>query len=121
MHHAGPEQAIEPDRADAASGRPVAAFPAAAAPRGEGRDEMNLADFPISVLQRRQPAGEDGRKLDTVVFEASRFDAQAQRRVPQKVTLTTSARYGLPTPADEHVVLGLLSLARRSGDFPDPR
>ena len=30
----------------------------------DGRDEMNLADFPISILQRQQPSDEAGRKLE---------------------------------------------------------
>ena len=41
----------------------------ASAPRRryqDGRDEMNLADFPISVLQRQQPSDASGQKLDTI-------------------------------------------------------
>ena len=37
----------------------------------DGRDEMNLADFPISVLQRQQPSDAEGRKLDSIVYESS--------------------------------------------------
>ena len=40
----------------------------------DGRDEMNLADFPISALQRQQPSDRDGRKLDRLEFEATRYD-----------------------------------------------
>src|SRR5688572_21038666 len=87
----------------------------------DGRDELNLADFPISVLQRRQPTAEGGRKLDTVVYHSTRYDANAHRRVPQKVTLTTSSRYGLPTPADENVVLALLYIAKKHDNFADPK
>ena len=60
---------------------------------------MNLADFPISALQRRQPADADGRKRDRLQFEATRYDPATRRRVRQCVTLTSSARDGLPTPA----------------------
>ena len=98
--------------------------PGHAAPResyADGRDEMNLADFPISVLRRQQPLDEQGRKLDQVVYESSSYDPVTRRRVPQRVTLTTSSRYGLPTPADENVVLALLLTAKRSSGFNDPR
>jgi hypothetical protein len=85
----------------------------------DGRDEMNLADFPISALQRQQPSDAEGRKLDRMVFEASRYDASLRRRVTQRVTLTSSGREGLPTPADEHVVLALLFVAKHSNNFTD--
>jgi hypothetical protein len=86
----------------------------------DGRDELNLADFPISVLQRQQPLDEDGEKRDTAVYEASRYDRDARQRVRQRVILETSARHGLPTPADENVVLALLYLAKHSHNFSDP-
>lgn len=83
----------------------------------DGRDEMNLADFPISVLQRQQPSDENGQKKDTIVYESSRLDPATRQRVVQRVTLTTSAREGLPTPADEHVVLALLYVAKHGDNF----
>jgi Replication initiator protein A len=83
----------------------------------DGRDEMNLADFPISALQRQQLSDADGRKLDRLEFEASRYDPATRQRVRQKVTLTASAREGLPTPADEHVILALLYVAKHGDNF----
>jgi hypothetical protein len=83
----------------------------------DGRDEMNLADFPISALQRRQPGDADGKKLDRLEFEASRYDPATRQRIRQKVTLSASAREGLPTPADEHVILALLYLAKHGDNF----
>src|SRR5579884_4062844 len=85
----------------------------------DGRDEMNLADFPISVLQRQQPGDGDGRKLDRLEFEASRYDPVKRQRVAQKVILTSTAADGLPTPADEHVILALLYVAKQESDFAD--
>ena len=87
----------------------------------DGRDELNLADFPISILQRQPPRDPEGRKLDQVVYEATTYDPVMRRRIPQRVTLTTSSRYGLPTPADESVVLALLYTARRAHGFAEPR
>jgi hypothetical protein len=85
----------------------------------DGRDEMNLADFPISALQRTQKTDGEGRKLDRLEFQASRYDPVSRQRVTQRVTLTSSARDGLPTPADEHVVLALLYVAKHSNNFGD--
>src|SRR4051794_11558911 len=87
----------------------------------DGRDEMNLADFPISVLRRQAPRDAEGRMIDQMVYEASTYDPVGRRRVPQRVTLTTSSRYGLPTPADESVVLALLYTAKRAHDLTGPR
>jgi hypothetical protein len=86
----------------------------------DGRDELNLADFPISTLQRQQQDDGQGGKRDTAVFEASRYDPTAHRRVRQRVTLETSSRHGLPTPADENVVLALLYVAKHSHNFAEP-
>ena len=86
----------------------------------DGRDELNLADFPISVLQRQQPVDADGKKLDTAVYQANRFDRRSRQRVAQKVTLETSSRHGLPTPADENVILALLYVAKHSHNFTSP-
>ncbi len=85
----------------------------------DGRDEMNLADFPISALQRQQPSDANGRKRDRLEFEATRYDPVTRQRVHQRVTLTSSARDGLPTPADEHVILALLYVAKHSNNFAD--
>lgn len=86
----------------------------------DGRDEMNLAEFPISVLQRQQPVDGQGVKLDTVAYEASRFDPASRQRLQQRVVLETSSRHGLPTPADENVVLALLYVAKHAHNFTEP-
>src|SRR4051794_905033 len=86
----------------------------------DGRDELNLADFPISVLQRQQPVDAHGAKLDSAVYESSRYDRKTRQRVKQRVTLETSSRHGLPTPADENVILALLHVAKHSHNFAEP-
>src|SRR5215211_1554697 len=52
-------------------------------------------------------------------YEATRYDAATKQRVTQRVTLTSTAREGLPTPADEHVILALLCVAKHSNNFAD--
>ncbi len=83
----------------------------------DGRDEMNLADFPISALQRQQKDDGQGGKLDRMEFVASRYDPVSRHRLSQRVTLTTTAQDGLPTPADEHVILALLYVAKHGTNF----
>lgn len=85
----------------------------------EGRDEMNLADFPIAALQRAQKGDGNGGKVDQITFRATRYDPALRQRVWQKVTITSTARDGLPTPADEHVILALLHAAKHGNDFTD--
>lgn len=84
----------------------------------DGRDEMNLADFPLAALTRTQKADGD-RKLDRLEFVSSRFDPNVRRRVQQKVTLSSTSREGLPTPADEHVILALLHVAKHRDNYAD--
>src|SRR3954454_23900424 len=83
----------------------------------DGRDEMNLADFPISALPRVQKSDGEGKKLDRMEFTASRYDPASRQRVEQKVILTSTARDGLPTPADEHVILALLCVSKHADNF----
>ena len=78
------------------------------------RDHLNLAEFPISVASRHQPADQQGRKLDVASFRSNVYDRHARRWIPQTVTVTTNSRCGLPTPADESVILALLYLAKRA-------
>ena len=55
-----------------------------------GRDEMNLAEFPITVLADRAPKG-----TKTLIFRAS----QGQ------LTITGSDAFGLPTALDADVIV----------------
>jgi plasmid replication initiation protein len=80
---------------------------------------MNLADFPISALQRAQKSDGAGHKVSRMELSATRYDPATRQRVQQKVTLTSSASDGLPTPADEHVILALLFVAKHSDNFAE--
>lgn len=84
-----------------------------------GRDELNLAEFPISVLQHQQPRSLDGTKIRIAVYKSSRFDPAIKQFVPQTVTL--SSEDGLPTPADEEVLLALLYLGKYGSNFSAPK
>ena len=80
-----------------------------------GRDELNLAEFPITLLSDRVP---DGCK--TLIFEDKVFDQQAGELVTRKLTVTGSNAYGLPTAVDDEVLVALLQLTKLAG-FRDPK
>ena len=70
-----------------------------------GRDEMNLAEFPISVLADRAPKG-----VKTLIFEAGQGT----------LTVTGSDAYGLPTALDADVIVALIQLTKLKNDFTHP-
>jgi Replication initiator protein A len=73
----------------------------------EGRDELNLAEFPISAI---------GNRLDpsvkTILFQDTAFDKSTGETIRRKLTITASDQYGLPTAPDDEILLGLLQLSR---------
>jgi hypothetical protein len=80
-----------------------------------GRDELNLAEFPITLLSDRAPKG-----CKTLIFEDKVFDQQNGELVSRKVTVTGSDAYGLPTAVDDEVLVALLQLTKLDG-FKDSR
>src|SRR4051794_23226906 len=69
-----------------------------------GRDEMNLAEFPIALLADRVPKGQ----------KSLYFDDKHGR-----LTVTGSDEYGLPTAADTDVIVALIYLTKLRNDFKD--
>jgi len=85
-------------------------LPAAAHPNSMGRDEMNLAEFPLATLADRAPRG-----CKTLVFEDRIWDrGGAQYRV-RRLTVSASDKYGLPTALDDEVIVGLVQVSRAAG------
>ena len=74
----------------------------------EGKDEMNLAEFPLSLLADR--AGPDQRSL---CFEDSIWDEGRNERITRQLTVTASEKHGLPTALDDEVLLGLVQLSKQ--------
>lgn len=72
----------------------------------EGRDELNLAEFPLSAICDRFL---DGSK--TVVFEDTVWDDEKRKRLPRKLTISGSDRFGLPTAKDDDVLLACIQLS----------
>lgn len=78
--------------------------------RQSGRDEMNLAEFPLSVIGKRAP----GNKK-TLHFEDEVWDRAKNAYVPRKLTITGSDLLGLPTSLDDEVLLGCVQLTKAAG------
>lgn len=79
-----------------------------------GRDELNLAEFPITLLSDRVPKG-----CKTLVFEIEPRDKQTGQVVSRKVTITGSDAYGLPTAIDDEILVALIQLTKLKNDFTD--
>lgn len=99
------------------SGETETVDPAPAAPGGapeltDGRDELNLAEFPLTLLSDRSPSG-----LDRLVFSDTIHDAGGGGPVTRTLTILSAATLGLPTSADGDVLLGLLQLTRWANGF----
>lgn len=90
-------------------------------PPSSGRDELNLIDFPISVLQYQQPTDADGNRPDELVCVIRSFDRHLGEVVPRKLTRRTASKHGFPTPLEEEVLIALLTLTRLKNDFTSPR
>ncbi len=70
-----------------------------------GRDEMNLAEFPIAALTDYVPRGQN-----TIRFADG----------AGSLMITGSDAYGLPTAADADVVVALIQLTKRRNTFNTP-
>ena len=69
-----------------------------------GRDEMNLAEFPIALLADRVP-----KDQKTIHFEDKHG----------RLTVTASDAYGLPNATDTDVIVALIYLTKLKNDFRD--
>src|SRR5262245_12542840 len=80
-----------------------------------GRDEMNIAEFPITLLSDRAPKGQK-----EIEFNDKIFDPQSGREISRTLTITAPEKYGLPTCTDDDVILALLQLTKQQNNFTRP-
>ncbi len=73
------------------------------------RDEMNLAEFPLTVLSKR--ADPSIKTLEFTDFVKGKNGDVVQR----KWIITGADKFGLPTSSDDEVLLGLLKLTADQG------
>lgn len=76
-------------------------------PKKRGKDEMNLAEFPISTLEKKRGVQK------TITFSDKVYDSSTGKTSERHVTVSPSAHYGLPTASDEEVLLGLVQMAAK--------
>jgi len=79
--------------------------------QSRGLDELNLSRFPISTLRWQQPVQKDGTLVTTKVYKSKRWDSNIKGWVPQTVTLMSNSELGLPTHADENILIALIQQA----------
>ena len=66
------------------------------------KDELNLAEFPITALTDRIPDGQT-----TLVFE-DRLELRDGPPIVRRLTIMGTAKHGLPTSLDDEVLVGLI-------------
>jgi len=79
------------------------------------KDELNLAEFPITALTDRIPDGQT-----TLVFE-DRLELRDGPPIIRRLTIMGTAKHGLPTSMDDEVLVGLIQLTKRRSNFTDAR
>src|ERR1700722_16304201 len=72
-----------------------------------GKDEMNLAEFPMTSLSARPITSETSLK-----FEDQIYDDRKKKLVTRKRIIEGSKEYGLPTATDDTVILALIQLTK---------
>lgn len=79
-----------------------------------GRDEMNLVEFPLALLSERSAAN-----VTTLEYR----DEIEDKGIPiqRHVVVAATAHHGLPTAKDEDVLMGMLQLAKLQNDFTSPK
>ena len=82
----------------------------------DGRDECNLAEFPLASLASRTAPGQK-----TLSFTDEIWDKGTQQRIVRKLTISGSDQFGLPTARDNDVLVSLLSLTKCRNNFQSPK
>src|SRR4051812_9960866 len=77
-----------------------------------GKDEMNLAEFPITLLTDRVPKGKK-----SIQYQDRIFDEKTGRQITRRLTIGADEAHGLPTAVDDDVILGLIQLTKMVSDF----
>ena len=76
----------------------------------KGKDELNLAEFPIAVVAESARPGQL-----TLVFSDTIRDRSTGKMVERSVTVHGTEEWGLPAAQDDDVMIGLLQLCFLSG------
>ena len=80
-----------------------------------GRDEMNLAEFPIALLTDRVP-----KDQKEAIYQDEIYDDRTGRTLARKLTIQ-AGNCGLTTAIDDEVILGLIQITREKNGFTNRR
>jgi Replication initiator protein A len=76
-----------------------------------GRDEMNLAEFPITLLTDRVP-----KDQDEAIYQDEIYDELTGRVLARKLTIQ-AGKFGLATAIDDEVILALIQITKQTTNF----
>ncbi|ELP34542.1 replication initiator protein A [Rhodopirellula baltica] len=77
--------------------------------RTQGRDELNLAEFPLFYLGQRVPKG-----LTSLTYETELSDTVRNRTVNRRFEIVATEKYGLPTVVDADVFFALILIGKQT-------
>jgi hypothetical protein len=77
----------------------------------DGRDEMNLVEFPITLLTDRVP-----KDQKEAVYQDEIYDERTGLTLTRKLTIQ-AGNCGLTTAIDDEVILALIQLTKRNNNF----
>ena len=80
-----------------------------------GRDEMNLAEFPITLLTDRVP-----KDQKEAVYQDEIYDERTGLTLTRKLTIQ-AGNYGLTTAVDDEVILALIQITKQKNNFTQPK
>src|SRR4051794_27597688 len=80
-----------------------------------GRDEMNLAEFPITLLTDRVP-----KDQKEAVYQDEIYDERAGLTLTRKLIIS-AGNHGLTTAIDDEIILALIQLTKQKNNFTNPR
>lgn len=81
-----------------------------------GRDELNLAEFPLNLLSDR--ADSTKKQLE---FSDKIMDESSGQLVTRTITITANDKYGLPTASDADVLVALIHHTNIKNNFSHRR
>jgi hypothetical protein len=76
-----------------------------------GRDEMNLVEFPITLLTDRVP-----KNQREAVYQDEIYDERTGRTLARKLTISAGT-YGLTTAADDEIILALIQITKSNNNY----
>src|SRR4051812_12774581 len=76
-----------------------------------GRDEMNLAEFPITLLTDRVP-----KDQKEAIYQDEIYDERTGLTLTRKLTIQ-AGNFGLTTALDDEIILALIQITKNNNNF----